>query len=122
MSEHRQTAEYFKTMGWVLALLYLFLALFAVAAGRIVGFGPAIRICAALGIMITVVFTAIVALNLLVLGMVGAATRFKRRRKLSARPGTAAGGGREHARGNDRAAADIPNARRTTGVRWTPTR
>ncbi len=122
MSEHRHTAEYFKTMGWVLALLYLFLALFAAAAGRIVGLGTAIRVCAALGIVITVVFMAIVALNLLVLGVVGAATRFTRRRKLSAQPGTASGGGRQLACGNDRAAADIPNARRTTGVRWTPTR
>jgi ABC-type nickel/cobalt efflux system permease component RcnA len=80
--ESRPTADYFKTLGWVLALLYIFLALFALVAGRITGFGIALGICIAMGIAITVIFVAILALNLAVLGVVKAAAHFKRKRKL----------------------------------------
>jgi hypothetical protein len=70
MEKHvNPTIEYFRTIGFVLLLVYLFLGLFAFISGHIVGFSPAVWCCVGLGIMVTIVFMSIVLFNITWIGV-----------------------------------------------------
>jgi hypothetical protein len=58
------TAEHFKSIGWVLLLIYIFLGLFAFISGRIIGYSIAVWICGGLAFIITIVFTSILLFNI----------------------------------------------------------
>lgn len=62
------TIEHFKSIGWVLLLLYVFLGLFALVAGRIIGFSMAVWCSVGLGVIVTVVFASIILLNVTFVG------------------------------------------------------
>ena len=67
---HKPTADYFRTLGWVLTLLYLFLILFALAAGRIIGLDNTFWVCIGIATITTVIFASIIALNMLVIAVI----------------------------------------------------
>ena len=64
------TVEYFRSIGWVLLLIYLFLGLLAFIFGRIVGFSLAIWCCVGLGMTVTIVFVSIILFNITCIGVV----------------------------------------------------
>ncbi len=69
-SRHRATADYFRTLGWVLTLLYLFLVLFAFVAGRIMGLSNTFWVCIGIATITTIIFASIIALNMLIIGVI----------------------------------------------------
>ena len=69
-SRHKPTADYFRTLGWVLTLLYLFLILFALVAGRIIGLDNTFWVCIGVATITTVIFASIIALNMLVIAVI----------------------------------------------------
>src|SRR5574342_709955 len=70
LSGNHPTRDYFKTIGWVLTLLYLFLILFALVSGQIIGFEYTFLVCFGVGILVTIVFATIISLNLLIIGVI----------------------------------------------------
>jgi len=73
------TIEHFKSIGWVLLLVYVFLGLFAFISGRIVGYSLAIWVCGGLAAIVTIVFASILLFNIaIVCGSNAIKRRFRR--------------------------------------------
>jgi len=73
----RDTIEHFKMVFWVVFLLYLFLAALALVFGRQAGYATMAWICLGFALLITIVFGAIFAVNLLCVLIIRALRRFK---------------------------------------------
>lgn len=66
----RATADHFRTLGWVLTLLYLFLVLFALVADRILELSDTFCVCIGVATITTIIFASIIALNMLIVGVI----------------------------------------------------
>lgn len=74
----RDACEHFKLVFWVLLVLYLFLASLAFVFGRQADYVTITWICLGFGVLITIVFGGLFAINLLCVGIIDGLKRIRR--------------------------------------------
>ena len=75
----RSFLEHLKEVGWVLVLVYLFLALLVLIFRAHVEYATAAKICFGFAFLVTAVFGAIILGNLLVLVIIKLISRFRQK-------------------------------------------